>query len=102
MNVMMEQMKRFMGAVMRRLPGMITCAELDAFICDYLDDRLSARQLRVFEKHLSMCEACRAYLDEYRHTIELERQLLATPDAPPPGDVPEDLVTAILEARKAG
>ncbi len=84
---------------MRRMPGMITCQELDAFICDYLDGSLPPRQLKIFERHLKLCEACRAYLHGYRLTIALEKRLLATPEAPPPADVPEDLIKAILAAR---
>lgn len=100
MSTMKEQIMSIVGAVFRRGPVMITCEELDNFICDYLDQRLPADQLKIFEHHLELCEVCRDYLDEYRNTIELERRLLSSPEAAPPDEVPEDLVQAVLAARR--
>jgi anti-sigma factor RsiW len=87
------------GTVFRRGPLMMTCAELEAFILDYLSGRLSARQRRIFSLHMLLCRECRDYLEAYRRTVTLERAAFRTPTAPTLEDVPEDLVKAILAAR---
>jgi hypothetical protein len=43
-----------------------------------------------------------AYLDSYQKTIELEQAAFAAADdEPPPADAPEELIPAILHARRA-
>ena len=49
-----------------------------------------------FERHLSVCPSCVAYLETYERTIALAR---TSSDEPVPEDVPESLVRAILAAR---
>lgn len=94
-----DNMLRLQGAIMRRMPGMLTCAQFDQFISDYLEACLPQKQRKIFERHLGMCPKCRDYLRAYQSTIELERNVLTTSDAPPPEDAPEDLIRAILAAR---
>jgi anti-sigma factor RsiW len=77
----------------------ITCQELIAFIASYRDNELSADQRVEFERHLSVCPSCVAYLKTYEQTIALTR---ATGDDPVPEEVPESLVRAILNARATG
>lgn len=89
------------GTLFRRGPMMMTCAEFEAFILDYLSGRLSTRQTRIFSLHLLLCRECRDYLEAYRRTLALEKAAFRTPTAPLPADVPEDLVKAILAARSA-
>ena len=50
------------------LPEM-PCRELVELITDYLEDRLSPVDRARFEAHLTDCEACRIYLDQFRQTI---------------------------------
>ena len=45
------------------------CRELVELITDYLEDRLSPVDRARFEAHLTDCEACRIYLDQFRQTI---------------------------------
>lgn len=47
----------------------LPCRELVELITEYLEDRLSAADRARFEAHLAACEACRAFLDQYRATI---------------------------------
>lgn len=101
MSSIRHKLQKIQGATMRAIPGMMTCAQFDAFICDYLDGKLPAAQAFTFRLHLGMCRDCRAYIAAYRNTIELQRHVLSPPDAPVPDDVPEDLVSAILAAKKA-
>ena len=50
------------------LPEM-PCRELVELVTDYLEDRLTPNDRARFEAHLAACEACRAYLDQFRQTI---------------------------------
>jgi anti-sigma factor RsiW len=78
----------------------VTCRELNGFIDDYLSGALPADVREQFEHHLTLCSNCTAYLANYRATIRLGKRVFADDDAPVPGDVPDDLVKAILAARR--
>jgi anti-sigma factor RsiW len=80
----------------------MTCRELTDFLGAYLDGELSDEVRRRFEEHLAACPECAAYLETYRGTVKLARDAFRDPDAPVPADVPEDLVKAILAARRKG
>lgn len=79
---------------------MITCREFVEFLMDYLDGELPAGQRGVFDRHLELCAPCVAYLQSYLETVHLESRALDADRDPLPEDVPEQLVRAILEARK--
>jgi anti-sigma factor RsiW len=79
---------------------MITCRELIDFLDRHIDGDLSPGEKTEFERHLAVCPPCRSYLETYRETIRLGKAAYASPEAAPPDDVPEDLVKAILAARK--
>ena len=88
------------GVMFKYMPLMISCKEFEEFILGYLEDRLPAGQRRVFELHLKICPECRDYLAAYRRSIEIGKVVFQEPSAPVPDDVPEDLVEAILQARR--
>ena len=78
----------------------MNCREFTEFLHEYLFENLPAEQRAEFDKHLSECPACIAYLDSYQKTIQLEKEALsAAEDAPAPAEAPEELVQAILRAR---
>jgi anti-sigma factor RsiW len=80
----------------------MNCREFTEFLHEYLFDNLPAVERAEFEKHLAECPWCVAYLDSYQKTIQLEQEAFAAPaDAPVPADVPEELVQAILNARRS-
>ncbi|MCP5084676.1 MAG: hypothetical protein GY948_23555 [Alphaproteobacteria bacterium] len=93
-------MRRIHG-IMFKLPLMITCEVFEDFILAYLDDDLPPKQKFVFELHLKVCRECQEYLRAYRASIELSKKGGQADAAFAPGDVPEDLITAVVEARKA-
>ena len=78
----------------------ITCRELLDFLHLYLEDELPEDRRFEFDRHLAVCEACRAYLKQYRETIRLGRAAFADPAAPVAADCPEELVHAVLETRR--
>ena len=76
------------------------CREFAEFMADYLSGELPAETLALFERHLSRCVNCTAYLSNYRDTIRLGRQAFEDVEADVPHEVPEDLVKAILASRR--
>jgi anti-sigma factor RsiW len=81
-----------------RVARELSCKDFVAFLDDYEEGRLAPERRAVFERHLGICSDCTAYLDSYRKTMRLSA--LAHGDAPVPPEVPEELVRAILAARK--
>ena len=80
----------------------MTCRELIAFLGAYLDGSLS-RDVRLrFDAHLAASLECTAYLETYRRTVKLAKDAFRDPDGPVPPEVPEDLVKAVLSARRKG
>jgi anti-sigma factor (TIGR02949 family) len=76
-----------------------TCKEVAQFLLEYLDGELPQEQRAVFELHLDLCPPCVDYLAAYERTVELARDACTSEERPP---VPEALVRAILNARRAG
>jgi anti-sigma factor RsiW len=81
-------------------PHAITCRELTDFLLQYLAGEIRGRRRAVFEAHLAACDGCHAYLRGYEEAVRLGRDAFCS-DEPIPEDLPEDLVHAVLAARKA-
>jgi len=97
-NKVLQKLKGFM---LRNMPNMITCKEFDNFMVDYLDNELPSKQRNQFELHIRLCKECRQYLDAYQRTIDITHSAYPSADDAIPKGVPEDLVKAILKARKS-
>jgi anti-sigma factor RsiW len=78
----------------------VTCREFAEFIADYLSGDLAADDRAAFEHHLRLCANCRTYLAGYAETVKLGKRAFDGADDALPPNVPEDLVKAILAARK--
>lgn len=78
----------------------MTCKEMVDFLMAYLERELPSGERARFEEHLRACPPCEVYLDTYRRTVELGRAVCSQADDPVPEDVPEELVAAILAARR--
>ena len=83
---------------MTDLPEM-PCQELVEVITDYLEDALSETDRVRFEEHLSVCEPCRDYVQQFRETITLTGRV-APEDLSP--NAREDLLTAFRAWRARG
>ncbi len=81
-------------------PRWVTCREFIEFLMDYLSGEMPEAQRDEFDNHLSCCPSCIAYMKTYKQTIDIGKAALAPTDEPVPGEVPEDLVKAVLAARK--
>lgn len=77
----------------------LTCREFVEFLAEYLEGRLPEDQLARFNGHLAACPSCVSYTRSYEETVRLGKGVLSPREEPLPGDVPEDLVQAILAAR---
>jgi anti-sigma factor RsiW len=83
-----------------RREGIVTCREFADFIADYLSSDLAPEARALFDRHLALCLNCRRYLTSYQETVKLGKRAFDDEDAPVPGDVPEELLQAILAARR--
>jgi hypothetical protein len=92
--------RRVKAVMLRRLPGMITCAEFELFVVDHYEGELSARQRRLFERHMALCPRCRVDWERYCKAVALGRSLFAAEGRDDPAPVDEDLVAAVLAARR--
>ena len=77
----------------------MTCRDVIEFLAEYIEGALPESERALFEEHLSLCRDCVAYLNTYRQTVLLEKQ--AFDDESKASEVPAELVSAILAARKA-
>ena len=77
----------------------MTCRELIDFLMEYLGGELPEAERSEFDRHLSLCSPCVAYLNSYQETVKLGKAAFCHPDDPVPEEVPEELVRAILAAR---
>lgn len=78
----------------------ITCRELIDFLSLYLAGELPSDRVHEFERHLAACPSCVEYVASYKAMISLGKTAFEALEEPVDGSVPEDLVTAILAARK--
>lgn len=73
----------------------MTCREVLDFLDRYLEGALSPAERLAFEAHVDHCQACVAYIRSYERTRSLGKAAVEDD-----GDIPDDLVDAILAARK--
>ena len=79
---------------------MLTCQQVLDYLSDYVEGRLSAAELARFDEHLAVCPQCVDYLASFKATLAACR-CLREAEQNKLQPVPEDLVQAILAARKA-
>jgi anti-sigma factor RsiW len=79
----------------------MTCRDIIEFLTEYEAGMVTAEERAVFEAHLAICPPCVAYLRTYQATVQFGTAALGgAEEATDP--VPEELVAAILAARKGG
>jgi anti-sigma factor RsiW len=78
----------------------MTCREVIEFLMEYRSGTLPAEQRAAFDDHLETCPQCVAYLKSYDEAVRLGKGALRQLDEPVSDDVPEELVQAILAARR--
>ena len=78
-------------------PSPLGCRDAIEFLAAYLGGELAPETAGAFEVHLAACADCVDYLAGYAQTIRLAREAHEA-DALP-GEVPEELLRAILASR---
>lgn len=78
----------------------MSCREAIDFLASYLDGELPPQVCAAFDAHLAECPSCVAYLETYQATIRLGKAAYSSPDQPPPADIPQELLQAILAVRR--
>ena len=76
----------------------MNCREFIDFLHDYVAGDLPPATLVLFHEHIGDCPNCVTYLHCYERTVKLCRGVYL--DEPVPAEVPEELVQAILAARR--
>ena len=76
-------------------PRMLTCQELIEFLAAYVEGELTADERARFDQHLAVCPHCVDYVQGYRESIRLGKAAFSDVE-----EVPEELVDAILAARR--
>jgi len=77
----------------------LTCRDFIEFLAAYLVGELSPEERATFEAHPAECPDCVRYLRTYEDAVTLAKGAFE-PDDPLPADVPDELVQAILAARR--
>ena len=75
----------------------ITCRQLIETLGAYLDHELPELATSDFERHLSVCDSCVAYIATYEKTIRMARAV-AVYDEALIGAAPPELIEAVLVA----
>jgi anti-sigma factor RsiW len=78
----------------------LSCRDVADFLMAYDDGELTASERQEFDAHLAVCPDCVAYLASYRATVALGKRAFADEDADAEDHVPEELVQAVLAARR--
>ena len=76
----------------------LTCRQIIDFVQAFIDDELPSREQTIFELHLKICPDCVNYLDSYEATQRISK--LAAETEPEMKPIPDELIRAILAARK--
>ena len=74
----------------------MTCIELVELVTDYLEGSMPADERARFDEHISWCEGCTTYLEQFRITIRLTGMLTEEEIAP---DARANLLGAFREWR---
>ena len=79
---------------------MLTCREVEEFMLAYLEGELPLPQRVAFRMHILFCSECKAYLRKYKTSMMLGKRVFEDGDRDARDELPEDLVKAILAARR--
>jgi len=77
----------------------MTCKELADFLDDYIGQTMEPSRRAIFDEHLAQCPDCRAYLSSYCSAIQLGRRAMIDPSSAAAGEVPAEIIAAVLAAR---
>ena len=76
----------------------MTCREATEFLTEYVSGTLPPDVLVAFERHLSRCANCSAFLEQFREAISAGQIAFAGDDADAGTAMPDELLRSILAA----
>lgn len=76
----------------------MNCRECAEFLMDYASGDLPAEVRATFERHMQACKNCEEYLRQYESIAAAGRRAFEGEEGA--CDIPEELVRAILAARR--
>lgn len=79
----------------------MTCHECAEFLSDYISGELAVEVRATFERHLALCPNCVTYLEQLRVTIRAGQRAFEDSEREPQAEAPEELIRAILAARRS-
>jgi hypothetical protein len=79
--------------------GAVDCDEFVEFVTDFLDDALPEADEAGFIEHLTVCDGCQTYLEQFRQTIDTLGEL---PTKSISGEARDKLLTAFRGFRRVG
>lgn len=96
-----SRFKRRVGSLFRRyFPGQLTCAQFERFVFDYVEGTLAARERARFEFHMRICPMCEVHFRSYVKAVEMGREICRADQRDAPMPLPDDLLAAVLDARR--
>ena len=101
MNHQRSAMERVRHWISWGLHGAMTCEQFEAGLVYYLDGTLRPVDRHRITLHTRLCPQCRRYLRAYDRARKLAGDALRHSEEQVLTTVPEDLVQAILAARRA-
>jgi anti-sigma factor RsiW len=84
------------------LKGGYTCKKANDFLTDYVEGRLDEKTARLFEEHIELCPNCDEYLDQYRETVKMVKEI---PETEVPSELTEktrEFLASALKKRENG
>jgi anti-sigma factor RsiW len=78
----------------------LTCRKVEEFLMAYLDHELSLFSRLRFKYHLMICSDCTNYMEEYKNSITLGKRVFESPDDIATGNVPDEILHAIMHVKK--
>ena len=84
--------------MLKKITGILTgttCKKVSTFLMDYIEGRLEPKTADRFDAHINSCPNCKIYLDQYRETISLVKEI---PSPPVPPELEEHTCEFILDA----
>ena len=76
----------------------LTCQRVEEFLMAYVDKELDTVSRLRFQFHLAICSNCRNYLNEYQNAVFLGKKVFSNPEELAAGNVPDEILQAILDA----
>ncbi len=68
------QMK-FITALKTALGVAPGCEKVNEFLAEFVEGALDEKMHAQFEEHMNMCKCCDHYLDQYRQTIDMTKEV---------------------------